>query len=85
MSIEVSHKVSIQWKINPIAFEVINTGVIGDYSKKLGSSTKAVNEITIKTELMETLMPNILGLSPDSRDINWHKSVKHYWDSLSED
>ncbi len=82
---EIKRKITIHWKYNPTTFEIINREVIGEQVRKIGSSISAVNALLSKPAMLRHLMPIILGVSPDSRDVNWDARVKHYWDSLSVD
>lgn len=82
---QVSRKVTIHWKYNPTTFETLNKDVVGESFRKIGSSISAVNKILGYPDMLRQLMPQILGISPDSRDTNWDKSIRYYWDSLSVD
>jgi hypothetical protein len=82
---KIHRKVEIHWKYNPSTFFKINREVLGEVYRKIGSAVKAVNIMVSDEGLMKMLMPNVLGVSPNSTDINWTKVVKNYWDSLSVD
>lgn len=81
----ISRKVNIFWKYNPTTFELINKDVVGEQFRKVGSSVSAVTKILNSPDMLRLLMPQLLGVDPDSNDVNWDRSVKHYWDSLSVD
>jgi len=82
---EIKRQVNIVWKYNPTTFEKINSEVVGEQFRKIGSSVTAVNKIVQNSAMLRLLMPQLLGVDPDSNDVNWDRSVKHYWDSLSVD
>ncbi len=79
----VSRIATIEWKLNPSYYVKINKDNIVEDNRRLGSSMKAVNAMLARGELLRSLMPNILGIDPNSASSNWHQSVKRYFDSLS--
>ena len=81
----IHRKVNIIWKYNPTTFEIINKEVVGEQFRKVGSSISAVTKILQYPDMLRILMPQLLGVDPDSNDVNWDRSVKYYWDSLSVD
>ena len=81
----VNRKVEIIWKYNPDTFSKINMDILGETHRKIGSSVSAVNKMLGYPDMLRALMPQILGLDPSSRDVNWDARVKYYWDSLSVD
>lgn len=81
----ISRKVNLLWKYNPTAFELINKDVLGEQYRKIGSSVSAITKILQYPDMLRLLMPQLLGIDPDSNDVNWDRQVKHYWDSLSLD
>jgi len=80
---EVNRKVQIVWKYNPTVFENINKDVLGEMTRLIGSSVSAVNKIITQSGMIRMLMPQILGISPDAKDVNWEARVRNHWDSLS--
>ena len=82
---EITRKVNIVWKYNPTTFEKMNQEVLGEHFRKIGGSITAVTKILYNSAMLRLLMPQLLGVDPDSNDVNWDKTVKHYWDSLSVD
>lgn len=83
MAFEKNRKVSIQWKLNPDAFAIMNKAVINDVTRKFGTSVNAVNSMLVKKELLDTTMPIILGINPT--DQGWQKAVANYWNSIAVD
>ncbi len=83
MSITINKKATIQWKLNPSFFKKVNQDNIIEPRRYLGSAKKAVDSMLAKGELLRDLMPNILGLDPNSNSSNWTEAVKNYWDSLT--
>ena len=82
---EISRKVNIVWKYNPTTFEKINSEVVGEQFRKVGGSVTAVTKILQNSAMLRMLMPQLLGVDPDSNDVNWDRTVKHYWDSIAVD
>ncbi len=82
---EIKRQVNIVWKYNPTTFEKINAEVVGEQFRKIGGSITAVNKIIQNSAMLRLLMPQLLGVDPDSNDVNWDRTVKHYWDSISVD
>ncbi len=82
---EIKRQVNIVWKYNPTTFEKINSEVVGEQFRKIGSSITAVTKIVQNSAMLRLLMPQLLGVDPDSNDVNWDRTVKHYWDSISVD
>ena len=78
-----NRKVSIQWKLNPDAFQLINKNVLFDITRRLGSSETAVNTMLMKEELLQLTMPILIGKNPTDDD--WQKSISNYWNSLAVD
>lgn len=83
MSITINKKATIQWKLNPSYFKNANKENLSEPRRYLGSAKRAVDSMLAKGELLRDLMPNILGLDPNSNSSNWTSAVKNYWDSLS--
>lgn len=77
--------ISLYWKLNPSVFQVINLEAMGEYTRKLGSAVNVVNTLCSLTEEMKVLLPTVLGVSPDNRDINWQAKVSNYWHNFSLD
>jgi len=82
---QVKRKVTIKWKYEPSTFEKINKEVLGSNFRKIGTSRSAINKLLEQYEMLKVLMPSLIGVSPDSRDINWDKEVNNYWNSLTVD
>ena len=78
-----NRKVSIQWKLNPDVFAMLNKSIINDITRKFGSSRAAVSAMLVKKELLESTMPMIIDLNPTDKD--WQKTVANYWNSISVD
>ncbi len=78
-----NRKISIQWKLNPDVFSIINKSVIFDITRRIGSSEKAVNMILMQEKLLESTMPIIVAMNPD--DKNWKKAITNYWNGLAVD
>jgi len=51
-------------------------------TKTLGSTLNAVNKMLASGEEMKALLPEILGVSPNS--VNWDTRLSYYWNSISE-
>lgn len=83
MAFEKSRKVSIQWKLNPDVFSIINKDVLSDTYRRFGSSMVAVNAILAQEELLKATMPLIIGFNPN--DLGWQKAVTTYWNDLGID
>lgn len=83
MALNKSREISIQWKLNPDAFQIINKTAIVDITRRFGSTINAVNNILIKKELLEMTMPIIIGMN--STDKDWQKTITNYWNSLAVD
>lgn len=79
----VKREVEIKWKYNPSAFEIVNRKVLGAIYRRIGGSRLAINRLLEQSNMLQTLMPFILGITPDSKDVNWEKSVRDYWNSLT--
>ncbi|KAF5080376.1 hypothetical protein DSECCO2_120180 [anaerobic digester metagenome] len=80
--VEYNRRVDLLWKYNKSAFSKLNDKVLDESFRLVGSSVSGVNKIISNGEMIRMLMPEILGISPDTRDINWDAKVKDYWDSL---
>jgi hypothetical protein len=81
--VEIKRQVELLWKYNPTSFEKINKDVLGEQFRIIGSGVQAVAKILSHGDMLKFLMPEILGISPDTRDINWDQQVKLYWDSIA--
>lgn len=80
---KVSRKVEIKWKYNPTAFELVNKDVMGEVYRRIGGSRSGINRLLEQSAMLQKLMPQVLGVSPDSKDVNWEKTVREYWNSLT--
>ncbi len=83
MAFIVERKISIQWKLNPDAFQIINKSVLSDITRRFGSTRNAVNTMLIKKQLLDCTMPTIIGMT--ASDEGWQKTVANYWNSLALD
>jgi len=83
--INKERSISLFWKLNPSVFQVINLEAMGEYTRKLGSAVNVVNTLCSLTEEMKVLLPTVLGVSPDNRDVNWQAKVSNYWNNFSLD
>lgn len=76
-------EVKIMWKLNPSSFEQMNSKVLGDMTRRFGSSEKAVNSLLSKQKMLELLMPNLVSFS--KTDLGWQKAIANYWNRLQLD
>lgn len=74
-----SRVITVALKLNPTMFQVVNTKSIGAFNTLLGASTKAITILSSKTAEMASLMPTLLGVSPESKDVNFQESVVRYF------
>jgi hypothetical protein len=82
MAIIKSKEIELIWKLNPSTFEKVNSEVYGNPHQRLGSKQSSVARMTnTYGEEMKMLLPTIIRTSP--QDIDWHKKVAYYWDSVS--
>jgi hypothetical protein len=71
--------VTLNWTLNPTAFESINKDSLVTLTRPLGTAVTAVNKMLARAEEMELLLPDILGTSPQSNSGNWQASLSNYW------
>lgn len=71
--------VTLNWLLNPTAFEVINKDSLVALTRPLGTAVNPVNKMLARSEEMEMLLPDILGTSPNSNSGNWQAAVSNYW------
>ena len=69
----------LNWKNNPTAFEIINEKSLISFTRKLGTALGAVNKMLSSSEEMEILLPEILGVSPNSNATDWQQKLESYW------
>lgn len=81
--IQKSKKVKLEWKLNPSSFSVINSEVIGEATRKLGSNVSVVNKMIERSEEMKAILPSVLGYDSNSNNINWTDLVRKYWSGMS--
>lgn len=63
-------------------FRIENSKFAADF-KILGSKIKPVARMVSERDMLSLLMPPILGINPNSKDTDFDKAAKNYWDSLS--
>lgn len=80
--VEYNRRIDLLWKYNKSAFSKLNDKVLSESFRLIGSSVSGVSKLISNGEMIRMLMPEILGISPDTRDINWDAKVRDYWDSL---
>ena len=73
-----SREITLTLKLNPTVFQVINQKAIGAFNTMCGGSTKAIMTLSSHTAEMEAIMPEILGISANTRDINFQEAVIKY-------
>lgn len=71
--------VTLNWTLNPTAFESINANSLVSLTRPLGTAINPVNKMLARSEEMELLLPDILGTSPNSNSGNWQASLSNYW------
>lgn len=77
--IKIERSVQLNWTLSSTAFEDINKDSFINDSRPLGSSLRAVNSMVAADEEMRFLLPPILGISPETKDVNWLEAVSNYW------
>lgn len=75
--------IEIRHRERTSTFFKVNREFYLDHTARIGSSTSAVAKMLENDAELKVLMPNILGLSPNTSTTDWDKAVKNYWDSLS--
>lgn len=83
MSVTISRKVTIQWRLNPTPFTKINAAALGEHTRKIGSSISGVSKMMSNALEQEAIMKTVIGADPRSMTSNWTKLLQTYWDSLS--
>ena len=72
----IERSVTIKWKLNPSAFELINQRAFLNDVQRLGSAIKPVNTLLSRSEEMRVLLPSIVGATP--QDTNWQERISNY-------
>ena len=75
--------VTIQLKLNPTVFEVINAQVYAMAGRRIGTPIKAVQTLINKTEMLKNVLPVVIGSTPESNASNWDSAVSEYVNSIS--
>ncbi|MBD5584340.1 MAG: hypothetical protein HDQ88_04610 [Clostridia bacterium] len=73
-----SREITLALKLNPTMFQVVNRKAIGSFNTMFGPSNKAISILSSRNAEMASIMPEILGISPDSRDTNFQEAVLKY-------
>lgn len=79
-----SKKVSLMYSFNTNAFAVANKQWIPMMAPPIGGSKSAIEKIMANWDEMIKVMPAVIDSSPDSKDVNFRKDVKYYFDSINE-
>lgn len=79
--LEKSKSIWIFWKLRETYFQALNKNVIPEEPRMIGSSVTSVTKITANSKVMESIMPSVIGTSPNSQD--WNKKLTDYWNNLS--
>lgn len=77
--ITIKRNAILNWSYNPTAFEVVNQKALVSLSRKLGTALGPVNTMLSCAEEMEMLLPEILGVSPNSNASDWQARLESYW------
>lgn len=80
--ITFNRTVFINWKLNPTAFEIINTKAYRKDVMSLSSAVKPSNNMASRDLEMRLLLAEELGASPDATSNNWQALVQNYWDDF---
>ena len=83
LTIAPYNQVSIQLKLNPTVFEVINASIYANAGRRIGTSIKAVQTLINKTEMLRNVLPIVLSTTPESNSSNWDSAVAEYVNSIS--
>jgi hypothetical protein len=81
----IERKTTLNWVLNPTAFEDINKDSLVSHTRPLGTGTNSVNAMIACAEEMELLLPDIIGVSPNSSTSNWSEAVANYWHNFGLD
>ena len=73
-----SREITLALKLNPTMFQVVNRKAIGSFNTMFGPSNKAISILSSRNAEMASIMPEVLGISPDSRDTNFQEAVLKY-------
>lgn len=73
-----SREITLALKLNPTMFQVVNTKSIGAFNTLFGPSNKAITMLSAKTSEMYAIMPNLIGASYESKDVNFQEAVLKY-------
>ena len=57
--------------------------IFGGINMKLGKYMAAINELSARHTLNTMLLRNLLGVNPDSVNINWDELVRSWWSTIS--
>ena len=76
-------KIWIYWRNSDSSYSAANSKVLVEPPRKIGSSISSVSRMLANSEEQKVLMADIISISPTSPE--WHKLLKAYWDSISEE
>ena len=77
----INKKIIIYRKTDASEFSKKNYKVLPSGVQKVGSSINAVNAMMIHSDMLNELMPLIIGMSSDEREFT--KKVNSYWNSIA--
>ena len=83
MSVRYSKSTRINWKLNPNWFQTQNSKILENDFMRLGNSQGAVKAMMAKGELLQVVMPTVIGSSYESLSGNWQKEMKDYFNSIT--
>lgn len=80
-----SREITLALKLNPTMFQVVNQKAIGAFNTLFGPSSKAIMMLSSKTAEMAAIMPNVIGVSADTRDVNFQEAILKYLRNVTRD
>ena len=80
---QVNRTINIYWSISNNQYANANKKVLVEPPRKLGTSISSVSKMLANSEEQKVLMPDIIGISPQSME--WNKVLTNYWNSFGID